>query len=160
MNFQEKAPLIIWVHGLGGQRDLDLRIPIEFTKRGFYVVCIDYQGHGESQGNKTHINPHQIGIVGHSLGGCIALMNYALDNRFNGIVTWSAFVNFKFEEFNVKNAELFDKFVPVNLLNKNNSRNLLAFQSTHDEILNYKNQILKLQEITDCKIVLIKLKLT
>ncbi|MHA1329415.1 MAG: alpha/beta hydrolase family protein, partial [Promethearchaeota archaeon] len=46
LSFQKKHPLIISAHGLGSQRDLDLRIPVEFTKRGFFVATIDYQGHG------------------------------------------------------------------------------------------------------------------
>ena len=41
-DFQEKSPLIIYTHGLGGQKDLDPRIPNVFTKRGFYVACLDY----------------------------------------------------------------------------------------------------------------------
>ena len=35
LDFQEKAPLIIYAHGLGSQKDLDPRVPNEFTKRGF-----------------------------------------------------------------------------------------------------------------------------
>ncbi|MFW9896673.1 MAG: hypothetical protein ACFFD7_12780, partial [Candidatus Thorarchaeota archaeon] len=50
LSFQEKKPLIIYCHGIGSQRDFDIRIPTEFTKRGFYVAALDYQGHGESGG--------------------------------------------------------------------------------------------------------------
>ncbi|MEJ2251753.1 MAG: hypothetical protein P8Y97_19105, partial [Candidatus Lokiarchaeota archaeon] len=35
LTFQEKAPLVIYCHGLGGEKDIDLRIPVELTKRGF-----------------------------------------------------------------------------------------------------------------------------
>lgn len=98
LDFQEKRPLVIYCHGIGGKRDFDLRIPIEFTKRGFYVAALDYQGHGESDGNINNIDPitgipalaqdcsklldklenlpfyryvnlTQIGLIGHSLGG-------------------------------------------------------------------------------------------
>ncbi|MCK4687294.1 MAG: hypothetical protein KAT66_04140 [Candidatus Lokiarchaeota archaeon] len=34
--------LIIYTHGLGSQKDLDTRIPNEFTKRGFYVACRNF----------------------------------------------------------------------------------------------------------------------
>ena len=42
--------------GVNYIREPDLRIPIEFTKRGFYVVALDYQGHGESGGSLTNID--------------------------------------------------------------------------------------------------------
>ena len=51
LEFQEQRPLVIYCHGIGSQRDFDLRIPIELSKRGFYVAALDYQGHGESGGN-------------------------------------------------------------------------------------------------------------
>ena len=56
LDFQEEQPLIIYCHGIGSKRDFDLRIPIEFTKRGFYVAALDYQGHGESGGNINNID--------------------------------------------------------------------------------------------------------
>ncbi len=49
LSFQEKRPLIIYCHGIGSQRDFDLKIPIEFSKRGFYVVALDYHGHGKGE---------------------------------------------------------------------------------------------------------------
>ncbi|KON26930.1 hypothetical protein AC481_06270, partial [miscellaneous Crenarchaeota group archaeon SMTZ-80] len=58
LNFQESRPLVIYAHGIGLKRDIDLRIPIELTKRGFYVAALDYQGHGESGGNINNIDPY------------------------------------------------------------------------------------------------------
>ena len=102
---------------------MDLRIPIEFTKRGFFIASIDYQGHGESGGNLNNINSEtgvpalaedcinlldvienlpiyalkinssQIGLIGHSLGGMVVLMNGALDERFNATVAWAPLVD-------------------------------------------------------------------
>ncbi|MHA1479108.1 MAG: alpha/beta hydrolase, partial [Promethearchaeota archaeon] len=112
LEFQDQRPLVIYCHGIGSQRDFDLRIPIELSKRGFYVAALDYQGHGESGGNIINIDPitdrpalaqdcsklldkletlpfysnvntSQIGLIGHSLGGFVVLMNQALDPRFN-----------------------------------------------------------------------------
>ena len=54
--FQEGRPLIIYCHGIGSKRDFDLRVPIEFTKRGFYVAALDYQGHGESGGTINNVD--------------------------------------------------------------------------------------------------------
>lgn len=56
ITFQDKAPLIIYAHGLGSQKDLDVRVSNEFTKRGFYVASIDYRGNGESTGHILDIN--------------------------------------------------------------------------------------------------------
>ncbi|MFX0074967.1 MAG: alpha/beta hydrolase, partial [Candidatus Hermodarchaeota archaeon] len=123
LGFQEGRPLVIYCHGMGSQRDFDIRIPIELSKRGFYVAALDYQGHGESQGNIINIDPitnmpalaqdcsklldklermpfysdvntSQIGLIGHSLGGFVSLMNQALDPRFNVTVAWAPLVNF------------------------------------------------------------------
>ena len=57
LDFQEKRPLVIYCHGIGSKRDFDLRIPVEFTKRGFYIAALDYQGHGASGGNINNIDP-------------------------------------------------------------------------------------------------------
>ncbi|MHA1191032.1 MAG: alpha/beta hydrolase family protein [Promethearchaeota archaeon] len=57
LTFQENRPLVIFCHGIGSKRDFDLRIPIELTRRGFYVAALDYQGHGESGGSINDINP-------------------------------------------------------------------------------------------------------
>ena len=118
LSFQEKRPLIIYCHGIGSKRDFDLRVPIEFTKRGFYVAALDYQGHGESGGTINNIdestdvpalaqdcsklleklktlsffsdvNISQVGLIGHSLGGMVVLMNQALNPEFKVTVAWS-----------------------------------------------------------------------
>ncbi|MEJ2294785.1 MAG: alpha/beta fold hydrolase, partial [Candidatus Lokiarchaeota archaeon] len=56
LTFQDKAPLIIFAHGLGSQKDMDIRVPNEFTKRGFFVASLDYRGNGESSGELLDIN--------------------------------------------------------------------------------------------------------
>ena len=48
IDFQDKHPLVIFIHGFSTQKDLDFRAPLELTRRGFYVACIDLPGHGES----------------------------------------------------------------------------------------------------------------
>jgi len=57
-NGQTKRPLVVYCHGIGQQRDFDLRIPIEFTKRGYYVAALDYQGQGTSQGTIANLEPN------------------------------------------------------------------------------------------------------
>ncbi|TFF96222.1 MAG: alpha/beta fold hydrolase [Promethearchaeota archaeon] len=186
LDFQDDHPLIIWAHGLGGQRDIDVRIPIEFTKRGFYVVALDYHGHGESEGNILNLDPEtevpalaqdcsklldhletmdfynreinkdQIGIVGHSLGGAVALMNGALDDRFKVIVTWAALVNFDLEELGISQKKPLEPYIPVNLVSENNTENLLAFHHIDDPLLDYKKNALVLKDLADCELITVK----
>ena len=182
LSFQDKKPLIIFCHGIGSQRDFDLRVPIEFTKRGFYVAALDYQGHGESGGNinkmdsstnipaiaqdcsklldsletlpfYANVNTSQVGLIGHSLGGMVVLMNQALDPRFTATVAWAPLVNFKPPKFGfIENAQ-FEKFIPVNLINETNSNNLLIIMHQQDEILNFTENAVKAQELTNCTVI-------
>ncbi|MHA1489685.1 MAG: alpha/beta hydrolase family protein [Promethearchaeota archaeon] len=187
LTFQEKDPLIIYAHGFGSQKDLDPRIPNEFTKRGFYVASIDYRGNGESSGhildinrenyrNRTNvpaiaqdcsklldlieslpvyekINSSQIGLVGHSLGGMVALMNGALDDRFVATVTWAGLVNFSASFFGINNDHPFMNYIPAKIINETNPRNLLGIHSIYDETVPYKQNALILQKLTNCKLV-------
>ncbi|MBD3342617.1 MAG: alpha/beta fold hydrolase [Candidatus Lokiarchaeota archaeon] len=186
LTFQEKQPLVIYAHGIGNQRDFDIRIPIELTKRGFFVASIDYQGHGESEGTivnikeddnipalaqdcsvlldylenmdfyKQRVNTKQIGLVGHSLGGMVVLMNQALDDRFKATVCWAPLVNFDPIELGITTDKTFIDYIPVNLLNRNNTDNLLIIHHQYDEFLDFETHALKAQELTGCKVVKIK----
>lgn len=180
LDFQNNSPLIIYCHGLGSQRDFDLRIPLEFTKRGFYVAALDYQGHGESGGSITDIDPSgipalalacsnlldkletlpfyndintfQIGLIGHSLGGMVVLMNQALDPRFNVTVAWAPLVNFDPQEVGIFDTSDYDKYIPVNLLNITNTHNLLIIMHKHDELLDFEEQAGVAQNLTGCEV--------
>ncbi len=182
LEFQDKQPLIIYCHGIASKRDFDLRIPIEFTKRGFYVAALDYQGHGESDGNINNIDPitgipalaqdcsklldkletlpfysntntSQIGLIGHSLGGMVVLMNQALDPRFQVIVALAPLVNFNPPKYGfLYNEQLID-YIPVNLLNHENTQNLLIIMHVNDEALDFTENALKAQELTNCTVI-------
>ncbi len=182
LDFQDKRPLLIYCHGIGSQRDFDLRIPIEFTKRGFYVASLDYQGHGESGGNVIDINPvtkrpaiaqacsdlldtletysfylnvnlSQIGLIGHSMGGMVVLMNQALDPRFNITVAWAPLVNFKPQQLGIIQNEYYEDYIPVNLINETNTHNLLIIMHVEDEMLNFTENAIKAQELTNCTVI-------
>lgn len=182
LEFQDNRPLIIYCHGIGSQRDFDLRIPIEFTKRGFYVAALDYQGHGESGGKITNydtltntpalaedcsklldkletldfyssVNTSQIGLIGHSMGGMVVLMNQALDSRFNVTVAWAPLVNFDPQKLGFDSSTNIDQFVPANLLNESNTNNLLVIMHVNDEALNFSTQALKVQALTNCTLI-------
>ncbi|MFX1346498.1 MAG: alpha/beta hydrolase family protein [Promethearchaeota archaeon] len=185
LGFQESRPLVIYCHGIGSKRDFDLRIPIEFTKRGFYVAALDYQGHGESEGNINNIDPitgvpalaqdcsklldklesltyysdvntSQIGLIGHSLGGMVVLMNQALDPRFKVTVGLAPLVNFEPPRFGFVYNENLIKYIPVNLLNTENTENLLIIHHVNDEILDFKENALKAQQLTNCSLIEMK----
>ncbi|MHA1668957.1 MAG: alpha/beta hydrolase family protein [Promethearchaeota archaeon] len=182
VDFQEKSPLIIYTHGLGGQKDLDPRIPNEFTKRGFYVASLDYRGDGESSGslldiditNKipaiaqecsrlldvietlpvyANINSSQIGLIGHSFGGMIALMNGALDNRFKVTVTWAGLVNFSSDFLGINKEDPFMNYIPGKIINETNPSNLLVIQSIYDKTVPFKKNALVAQNLTQCKLI-------
>lgn len=182
IKFQEKHPLIIFCHGIASKRDFDLRIPIEFAKRGFYVASLDYQGHGESGGNINNIDPitgipalaqdcsrlldkletlafysninsSQIGLIGHSLGGMVVLMNQALDPRFIVTVALAPLVNFIPPKFGFVYSEEFIDYIPVNLLNEENTQNLLIIMHIEDEMLDFTENALKAQELTNCTVI-------
>ena len=187
VDFQEKAPLVIFAHGLGSQKDLDIRIPNELTKRGFYVASIDYRGNGESNGhildmnyqlyrNRTNvpaiaqdcsklldaieqlpvyenINTSQIGIIGHSLGGMVALMNSALDDRFKVTITWAGLVNFSAAFFGIGEENPFMNYIPSKLINSSNPTNLLVIQSIYDNTVPYKDNALVAQKLTNCTLI-------
>ncbi len=180
LEFQEERPLLIYCHGIGSQRDFDLRIPIEFSKRGFYVAALDYHGHGESGGNildidpitnkpalaqdcsklldkletlpfYSNVNTSQIGLIGHSLGGFVVLMNQALDPRFNITVAWAPLVNFDPNQFPVIQPG-YEQYIPANLLNKTNTNNLLVIMHVNDEVIKYADQALVAQNLTNCEV--------
>jgi hypothetical protein len=181
LSFQEKRPLIIYCHGMGSKRDFDLRIPIEFTKRGFYLAALDYQGHGESGGNINNIdtstnrpalaqdctklleklktlsffsdvNESQIGLIGHSLGGMVVLMNQALNPDFKCTVAWAPLVNFTPPRYGLE-WQGYEQYIPVNLLNSTNSENLLIIMHVNDEALDFKQNAVKAQELTNCTLI-------
>ncbi len=187
LDFQEQHPLIFFLHGLGSQKDLDPRIPLELTKRGFFVVSVDYRGSGESTGelldinyneyqNRTNIpaiaqdcsrlldkietlpeynriNNSQIGIVGHSFGGMVALMTSALDNRFKATVTWAGVVNFSAQLLGISESNLFMNYIPAKIINQTNPQNLLVIHSIYDNTVPYKKNALVAHDLTNCTLV-------
>lgn len=181
LTFQNNRPLVIYCHGIGSQRDFDLRIPIELSRRGFYVAALDYHGHGESGGRITDIDPatdvpavaedcsklldkletmpfyssvntSQIGLIGHSMGGMVVLTNQALDSRFNVTVAWAPLVDFDPNELEILSPEYSD-YIPANLINETNTNNLLIIMHVDDEALNYEEQALKAQNLTNCDVI-------
>ncbi|MFX1480969.1 MAG: alpha/beta hydrolase family protein, partial [Promethearchaeota archaeon] len=100
----------------------------------------------------TKINSSQIGLVGHSLGGMVALMNAALDKRFKVTVTWAGLVNFSASYFGIREDHLFMKYIPSKIINKTNPTNLMIIHSIYDSTVPYNENALVAQNLTDCKL--------
>lgn len=176
IHFQDQNPLVIYAHGHGWQKDVDIRPILELTKRGFFVAGLDYHQHGESGGELFDVDPDtgvlglaqdcsklldaielldvyprinssQIGLVGHSLGGMVVLMNGALDDRFTATISWAGVVNASLIEWEL------DAYNPVNLINTTDPQNLLVIHGYEDGTVNYTEHALLAQSLTGCTII-------
>lgn len=111
----DKYPLIIICHGFIGNRMGTDRLFVEaadrLTKRGYLVLRFDYGGCGESTGDygsggldalieQTRtvldyaagldlVDLERIILVGHSLGGAVAVLTASRDSRVKSLVLWS-----------------------------------------------------------------------
>lgn len=111
-----KLPLAVICHGFVGSRigvdRLFVEAAREFARRGSIVIRFDYAGCGESGGvygehgidsmiaqtrsvldyglSLDCVDPLRVSLVGHSLGGAVALLTAAQDRRVKSIALWSA----------------------------------------------------------------------
>lgn len=108
-------PLIIVCHGFVGNRigvdRLFVKAARDFASHGYMVLRFDYAGCGESGGDygdggldsliaQTRdvinyglsldcVDPSQITLLGHSLGGGVAVLTAAQDPRVKSLILWS-----------------------------------------------------------------------
>lgn len=96
-----KLPAVVFTHGYLNSRELQLQNAIELSRRGFVVLVIDREGHGnyENTGetnaltatsglyeaakylyNLDYVNRDKIGISGHSMGGYTTAMTLYWDS--------------------------------------------------------------------------------
>ena len=186
LDFQEKHPLVIYAHGIGWQKDIDLRISLELTKRGFFVASLDYQGHGESSGHLltvdqitgkpglaqdcsklldaiesldayNQIDGNQVGLIGHSMGGLVVLINGAVDPRFSATISWagvadiSGIGNYLGDE----EGAVFAQYSPTNIMDSSHPKNLLLIHHLEDTVVDYEDNALIAQGLTGCTLITI-----
>ena len=110
-----KAPAVIICHGFVGNRmgtdRLFVKAARELAAQGSYVLRFDYGGCGESQGDygslglesmidQTRtaldyvlemdcVDPLRVTLLGHSLGGSVALLTAVRDRRVKSLILWS-----------------------------------------------------------------------
>jgi hypothetical protein len=110
-----KLPLIVICHGFVGNRigvdRLFVQAAREFASRGSIVIRFDFAGCGESSGNYGEhgldsmiaqtrtvldygvgldcVDPLRVTLIGHSLGGAVALLTATQDRRVKSLALWS-----------------------------------------------------------------------
>ena len=107
---------LIFVHGLGSNRSALLDQAAMLAEQGYGALLFDLRAHGRSQGDKSSwglaevadveaalaflqaqpaVDPHRIGILGHSMGGAIAIRAAAQLSEIRLVVAESVYTNFE-----------------------------------------------------------------
>jgi fermentation-respiration switch protein FrsA (DUF1100 family) len=111
----EMGAALIFVHGLGNNRGALLDQAAVLAREGYGALLFDLRAHGRSQGKQSswgltevadvqaalaflraqpEVNPDKIGIVGHSMGGAIAIRAAAQLPDIRLVVAESVYTNF------------------------------------------------------------------
>jgi uncharacterized protein len=111
-----RVPLVLICHGFVGSRigvdRLFVKTARELADSGYLVLRFDYIGCGESSGSYGRqslesmveqtqavldyalscgdVDPTRVTLIGHSLGGAVAVLTAAADHRIKNLVLWSA----------------------------------------------------------------------
>lgn len=131
---KERVPLVIICHGFVGSRIGVDRLFVKTARRlaegGYLVIRFDYLGCGESTGTYgnegvesmiaqtravleyglgcSDVDPTRVTLIGHSLGGAVALLTAAQDRRVKNLVLWSA-VGYPFNDIvKITGREVYD----------------------------------------------------
>lgn len=106
---------VIFVHGLGSNRGSLLNQAAMLAEQGYGAVLFDLRAHGHSEGHKSSwgvtevkdveaalaflqtqpaVDPGKISLIGHSMGGAIAIRAAALHPEIQRVVVESVYTNF------------------------------------------------------------------
>ncbi|GGH10010.1 alpha/beta hydrolase [Paenibacillus segetis] len=144
---KDRAPLVVICHGFVGNRigvdRLFVKTARELAAEGNIVVRFDYIGCGESSGDYGRedvdsliaqtravldyglsigdIDPTKVTLLGHSLGGAIAILTAVRDRRVKNLVLWSS-VGYPFSDIvKITGRKVYDASV------KNGSADYLGY---------------------------------
>jgi pimeloyl-ACP methyl ester carboxylesterase len=100
------AGTVVYLHGIGDNRDSFANGVTRFLERGFDVILYDSRGHGRSEGNGCtygYLEKRDLTavldnartasaiLIGHSFGAAVALQAAAVDSRVRAVVAASTF---------------------------------------------------------------------
>lgn len=109
------APVLLYFHGNGGNVSSNLPRVERYYRVGFSVFLIDYRGYGLSEGRfpsekrvyedaetawrylveQRGVNPEQLYVFGHSLGGAIAIELATRQPQIPGLVVEGSFTSLR-----------------------------------------------------------------
>ncbi|GGA52109.1 alpha/beta hydrolase [Paenibacillus physcomitrellae] len=134
---KNRVPLVLICHGFVGSRigvdRLFVTTARELADAGYLVIRFDYLGCGESTGSYgreglasmvaqtkavldygiscSDVDPTQVTLIGHSLGGAAAVVTAAADRRVKNLVLWSS-VGYPFSDIvKITGRQLYDDAV-------------------------------------------------
>ncbi|WP_025693158.1 alpha/beta hydrolase family protein [Paenibacillus zanthoxyli] len=134
---KNRVPLVVICHGFIGSRigvdRLFVKSARELAGDGYMVIRFDYIGCGESSGNYgaqdvesmiaqtrtvldyglscADVDPTRVTLIGHSLGGAVALLTAVRDRRVKNLVLWAA-VGYPFNDIvKIVGRESYDQAV-------------------------------------------------
>ncbi len=124
--------VLLYLHGNAYNMGANVEVMHRYHRMGFNVVSLDYRGYGRSTGdfpserqiyedveifwdyliNQRGINPGNLVVYGHSLGGAIAIELAMRHPEFAALIVQSSFTSMKEE---VKSIAQY-KLLPINLI--------------------------------------------
>ena len=101
---------VVYLHGIADNRGSSIDTIQRMLPRGYDVVAYDSRGHGASQGDRCtygyfekrdlqhvldELGDDRVILIGHSLGGAVALQAAAVDHRVRAVVAASTFADLR-----------------------------------------------------------------
>lgn len=101
---------VVYLHGIADNRGSSITAIQRLLPAGFDVIAYDSRGHGASQGDRCtygyfekrdlqrvldQLDVDNVILIGHSLGGAVALQAAAIDHRVRAIVAASTFADLR-----------------------------------------------------------------